>query len=331
LPRKKILILRFSSMGDVVLTSPVVRCLNEQADVEIHYLTKTVFADLLTENPHIKRVWTFDKEPDSLFSELRSQQFDHIIDLHNNLRSLKVKLALSTSWSHRPKLQTFPKLRIARFLLTQMGIDIMPKKHITELYMEAVKTLGVQYDGLGLDYFLPENTTLSQSTEFNLVNYEIFAVGATHYTKRLPTESIIKICQNRSLPIVLIGGKQEAQTGLEIAAACGSQVINLCGQVTLHQSALLVRGASTVLTHDTGMMHIAAAFGKPIISFWGSTHHQLGFWPLYSQGTDLNKSIEMADLSCRPCTKFGRANCPKGHFKCMRDLDLSQVMQTNKF
>jgi ADP-heptose:LPS heptosyltransferase len=315
-------------MGDIVLTSPVVRCLNQQADVEIHYLTKTVFADLLTSNPHLTRIWTFEKEPNHLFSQLKAERFDYIIDLHNNLRSLKVKLALKARLSHFPRVYTFPKLRIARFLLTKMGIDIMPKKHIAELYMEAVKPLGIRYDNKGLDYFLPENTTLSQSTEFKQEHYDVFAVGATHFTKRLPTESIIQICQHRALPIVLIGGKQEAETGLEVAAACGSKVINLCGQVTLHQSALLVRGARTVLTHDTGMMHIAAAFGKPILSFWGSTHHKLGFWPLYPNGIMLNTSIELADLPCRPCTKFGRTNCPKGHFKCMRALDLSPAMQT---
>jgi ADP-heptose:LPS heptosyltransferase len=322
--KKKILILRFSSMGDIVLTSPVIRCLAQQIDAEIHYLTKTVFADLVRSNPSVQKVWTFDKEPDALFAALRNEGFDYIIDLHNNLRSLKVK------WALRRPTYTFPKLRFARFMLVQFGVNMMPKAHIVERYMEAVKPLGVIYDGQGLDYFIPTDTTLVNDGLLIDGAYEVFAVGATHFTKRLPTERIITICQNRILPIVLIGGKQEAETGIEIAKACNQKVINLCGKLTLHQSALIVKHAQTVLTHDTGMMHIAAAFRKQIISFWGSTVHDLGFYPFYPDGIALDTSLQVEQLSCRPCTKFGRASCPKGHFKCMKDIDLNPIFQTQK-
>jgi ADP-heptose:LPS heptosyltransferase len=307
-------------MGDIVLTSPVVRVLAEQLQAEVHYLTKTTYTDLVITNPHIHQVWTFDKEPDHLFSALRRERFDRVIDLHNNLRSLRVKLSLM-----RPVF-TFPKYRLARTLLMSARINLMPKLHVVQRYLRAVEPLGVKDDGKGLDYFIPMDTTLPQSAVFKAERYEVFAVGATHFTKRLPTERIIAICQHRTLPVVLIGGKQEEQAGAQITTACGAKVINLCGQLSLHQSALLVRDAHTVLTHDTGMMHIAAAFQKPIISFWGSTHSVLGFWPWYRDGmSGLNQSFEMVDLACRPCTPYGRAACPKGHFHCMRKLDLTKL------
>ncbi len=308
-------------MGDVVLTSPVIRALFQQVHAEVHYLTKSAFAGILEANPYVHKVWSFEREPDGLFSELRKERFDAVIDLHNNLRSLKVRLALG-----RPT-HVFPKCRIARELFVHTGLDLLPKTHIVERYMQAVSRLGVQYDGLGLDYFIPPHTTLPQSVVLEAGRYEAFAVGATHYTKRLPTARIIEVCQHRTLQVVLIGGKQEEATGAEIAAACGDKVLNLCGRLSLHQSALCVHRAATVLTHDTGMMHIAAAFRKPIISFWGSTHRRLGFWPLYPAGSDLNTSYEVVGLRCRPCTKFGRAHCPKGHFKCMNDIDLSPLHQ----
>jgi ADP-heptose:LPS heptosyltransferase len=322
--RKKVLILRFSSMGDVVLTSPVIRALYQQANTEVHLLTKSAFGSIFQANPYVSKVWTFDREPDHLFAALRSEQFDEVIDLHANLRSFKVSLAL------RRPITVFPKYRIARELLVHTGINLMPKNHIVDRFMQAVAHLGVHYDGKGLDYFIPPETTLPQSPVLEAEQYEVFAVGATHFTKRLPTDRIIEICTHRRLPIVLIGGKQEIPTGQAIATACRTQVLDLCGQLSLHQSALCVRNAATVLTHDTGMMHIAAAFSRPIFSFWGSTHPNLGFWPLYPQGVHQNTSLENTNLSCRPCTKFGRSACPKGHFKCMRELDLSPVLQSTQ-
>jgi ADP-heptose:LPS heptosyltransferase len=307
-------------MGDIVLTSPVVRCLKEQTGAEIHFLTKTSFAEICASSPYITRIWSFDKEPDQLFEALRQEQFDEVIDLHNNLRSLKVKWALGV------RCHTFPKYRIAHFFLTRLGINLLPPSHIVERYMMAVEHLGVTYDQRGLDYFIPTDTTLSHSEVFGLSGYEVFAVGATHYTKRLPTERIIEICNARKTVVVLIGGDQELPAGRQIAESCGpKKVINLCGSLTLHQSALVVKDAQAVLTHDTGMMHIAAALRKPIYSFWGSTHHVLGFWPLYPAHMDKNISLATENLGCRPCTKFGRASCPKGHFKCMRNLDIHIV------
>ena len=315
----KILVLRFSSIGDIVLTTPVVRCLKKQLGAEIHFLTKTTFVPILEANPYIDQVFSFQKEITSqMVQHLKSARYDYIIDLHHNLRSLRLKLALG-----RPT-RSFDKLNWEKWLLVHFKMDRMPPGHIVDRYMATVKNLGVEYDGEGLDYFVPESENLR---DFELPNqpFVSLVLGATHATKRLPTEKIIEICQHIDQPIVLLGGKAEQYAGERIAQAAGSHVLNLCAQLSLHQSALVIYASSKVITHDTGLMHIAAALRKPIISVWGSTVPKFGMWPFYPTGMDLNTSVEVLGLGCRPCSKIGFDQCPKGHFKCMHDIEVQQV------
>jgi ADP-heptose:LPS heptosyltransferase len=310
----KILVLRFSSIGDIVLTSPVLRCLKKQLSAEVHFLTKSAFAPILEANPYIDKVHSFQKEiPADLRNELKLEQFDQVIDLHHNLRTLRLKLVLG-----RPA-HSFDKLNWEKWLLVNFGINKMPPVHIVDRYMDTVKHLGVTYDNEGLDYFIPPTENLDH-IELPQTPFISFAIGATHATKRLPEEKIIEICRQSAQPIVLLGGKTEQTVGERIAEAIGPKVLNLCAQLSLHQSALVAQKSSKVITHDTGLMHIAAALRKPIISVWGSTVPQFGMWPLYPTGMDLNTSVEVKGLHCRPCSKIGFDVCPKGHFKCMREV-----------
>lgn len=310
----KILVLRFSSIGDIVLTSPVMRCLKKQTGAEIHYLTKHTFAPILEANPYIDQVFTFQKEIHSdLIASLKGENYDQIIDLHHNLRSLRLKLSLG-----RPS-YSFDKLNWEKWLLVNLKINRMPDLHIVDRYLDTVRHLGVKYDGQGLDYFIPPEENLNE-VALPSSPFIAFAIGATHATKRLPEGKIIELCQKMEQPIVLLGGKTEQATGERIAQSMGPQVINLCAKLSLHQSALVAKAATKVVTHDTGLMHIAAALRKPILSIWGSTVPQFGMWPFYPTGLDLNTSMEVSGLSCRPCSKIGFDHCPKGHFKCMRDL-----------
>ncbi len=311
----KILVLRFSSIGDIVLTSPVVRCLKKQLGAEIHYLTKTAFAPIWEENPYIDKVFSFPTEiTTELTTQLRAEAYDQVIDLHHNLRSLRLKRALG-----RPA-HSFDKLNWEKWLLVRFKIDRMPDTHIVQRYMDTVRHLGVEYDGQGLDYFIPDS---AQNLPFALPTQDFiaFAIGATHATKRLPEEKIIEICQRQTQAVVLLGGKSEQSIGTRIAAAAGPHVINLCAQLSLHQSAWVAKKSQVVFTHDTGLMHIAAALQKPIVSFWGSTVPEFGMWPFYPNGLNLNTTVEVKGLRCRPCSKIGFDRCPKGHFKCMREID----------
>lgn len=316
----KILVLRFSSIGDIVLTTPVIRCLKKQLGADIHYLTKKPFASILEANPYCNKVFTFEKElKPNLVSSLQSENYDWVIDLHHNLRSLRLK------WSLGKPARSFNKLNLEKWLLVNTGWNLLPDRHIVDRYMDTVSHLGVQYDGEGLDYFIPPEVTLSEGI-LPETPFVAFAIGATHATKRLPEDKIVAICQSLSQPVVLLGGNAEAEEGRRIAEASGAHVVNLCGRLNLHQSALVAQQSERVITHDTGLMHIAAALQKPIISVWGSTVPAFGMYPFYPTGMQKNTSMEVLGLSCRPCSKIGHAECPKGHFRCMQNQDVTTIL-----
>lgn len=320
----KILLLRFSSIGDIVLTTPVARCLKKQLGAEVHFLTKKAFGPLLSPSPYIDRVFTFEKEIDEVLPLLKAGHYDLIVDLHHNLRSLRLKLALG-----RPA-RSFDKLNFEKWLLVNLKVNRMPDVHIVQRYLSTVSHLGVRDDGEGLDYFIPPEEEVVVSDFSALLsegNYIAFVLGATHATKRLPFDKMIEICRNLDQPVVLLGGKSEQATGDRIL---GSNVVNLCGRLSLHQSASFVRQAGKVLTHDTGLMHIAAAFRKKIVSVWGNTVPSFGMYPFYPTGIHLNTSIEVEGLSCRPCSKIGFDTCPKGHFRCMNDISVPAIIAALK-
>jgi ADP-heptose:LPS heptosyltransferase len=153
-------------------------------------------------------------------------------------------------------------------------------------------------------------------------------IGAAHATKRLPTEQLIALC--RQLPqvaVVLLGGPEDKDTGAHIAQVAGAHVINACGGFRLHQSADLVRQSAVVVTHDTGLMHIAAALHRPIVTIWGNTVPELGMYPYLPSGAPAYRGFEVAGLPCRPCSKIGHAACPRGHFDCMAQQDIPQIAQ----
>jgi lipopolysaccharide heptosyltransferase II len=313
---KKILIIRFSSIGDIVLTTPVIRCVKQQLeDCEIHYLTKRSFKSILENNPYITKLHLIEKDVNEVIDDLRKENFDHIIDLHNNLRSLQVKLKL------RKPSTSFKKMNFKKWLIVRFKARNIFLPHVVERYLDAAKKLNIKNDNKGLDYFIPhtDEITLSTLPLSHQKGYIAFVIGAKHYTKQLPTEKIISICKKLNSPIVLLGGKEDADRAAAIQAAVGENIFNACGKFNLNQSASFVKQAIKVISHDTGLMHIAAAFNKEIISVWGNTVPAFGFTPyLPAKGS---KIVEVKDLPCRPCSKIGYAKCPQGHFKCMRDID----------
>ena len=323
----KILLLRFSSIGDIVLTSPVARCLKQQLGAEVHFLTKKSFAALLEPNPYLDRIFFFEKKLGKVLPELRQEKYDWVIDLHGNLRSLRVK------WTLRRPSRTFDKLNLKKWMLVKFGLNLLPDQHIVDRYLKTVQHLGVEYDGLGLDYFIPESEEIqvsSLSPDLEVNAYVVFNLGANHATKRLPEDKIIEICQQVERPVVLLGGNAEADTGAKVAAVCGVNVVNCCGMLSLHQSASVVRQAAKIITHDSGMMHVAAACQKDIVSIWGNTVPQFGMYPLYPNGENRDTRMEVSGLSCRPCSKIGYSRCPKGHFRCMREQDIPAIVMALK-
>ncbi|MEL6717583.1 MAG: glycosyltransferase family 9 protein, partial [Bacteroidota bacterium] len=287
---------------------------------ELHFLTKRSYASILEPNPYVDQVWTIEKRVGEVKAKLQAENFDYLIDLHHNIRSRQVK------WALKAKTFTFDKINWQKWLMVNFKINHLPNIHIVDRYLEPATKLGVKNDGKGLDYFVPKDQEVNISAQFQIQEkYIAFVIGAAHATKRLPGEKIIEICRQIELPILLLGGPAEAQKGQLIAAQSGLHVINTCGKLKLHQSASVVRQAYKVITHDTGMMHIAAAFHKEILSLWGNTIPEFGMYPYYGNQRDRNTTFEVQNLSCRPCSKIGHETCPKGHFKCMQLQEVDAI------
>mgnify|MGYP000656386034 CR=1 FL=1 len=317
---KKFLIIRFSSIGDIVLTTPVVRCLRKKyPNAQIHYLTKVAFAPIVQANPNIDKVFAIEKSTKSVVEKLKKEGYHHIIDLHKNLRSKKVIMALGV------KATSFPKLNVEKFLMVKFKMNRLPKIHIVDRYFEAVKSLGVNNDKEGLDFFIPEQEKIAAK---NLPpQYNALVIGAAHKTKSLTTPQLIKIAKESILPVLLIGGKKETEIANEITKVVGENAINTCGEYNLYQSASVIQQASCVITPDTGMMHIASAFNKKIISVWGNTIPAFGMYPYMPQQPNAFKIFEVKELSCRPCSKIGYDECPKRHLKCILDIDVDGIVK----
>jgi ADP-heptose:LPS heptosyltransferase len=323
----KFLVIRFSSIGDIVLTTPVIRCLKKQVPGSvIHYLTKKSFSSILESNPYIDQLYFLEDDLSFLVEKLQEENYDAVIDLHNNMRTLRVKRAL------KKKSFSFEKLNVQKWLMTNLKWDFLPNIHIVDRYLDTVSSFGVVNDGAGLDYFIRAGqelqiTKLPRSFQDGYVGV---VTGAAHATKRIPLEQLKRICISIDLPIVLLGGKEDRETGDVLASLNPERIFNACGVFTINESASLVKQARVILTPDTGLMHIAAAFQKPIVAVWGNTIPQFGMYPYSGHFLLPYVNMEVPNLACRPCSKIGYDACPKKHFRCMLDQDVSEICSAIK-
>lgn len=323
---KKILIVRFSSIGDIVLTTPVIRAIHNLVErPEIHFITKKQYKDTVENNPNIDKVYTFEKEITEVIHSLKSEGYDLLIDLHSNLRSKRLKLLLGVPSAR------FSKLNFQKWLLVQFKYNRLPKMHIVERYLQPLLDHGIVYDGKGLDYFITDQDrkVLSQLPKHFQNGYHTLVVGGTHFTKQIPLDMLVEIAKGSSLPMVILGGPNDIEKAQSIENELGDKVWNACGTFSLNESAALIESCNKVVTSDTGLMHIASAFQKEILSLWGNTIPEFGMYPLLPEGMDAkNKIFQVNDLKCRPCSKIGFDHCPKKHFKCMLDINLDEVIGT---
>ncbi len=295
---QKLLILRFSSIGDIVLTTPVIRaCKNQLKNTEIHFVCKKSFRIVLEQNPYIDKLHVFEKDIKEIYSELKAENFDVIVDLHNNLRSLRLKGFLGT------KNYTFKKLNLRKLVtVISKRSNWLPDVHIVQRYLQAVEALGVKDDGKGLDYFIPLNEQQIPKPFVLPKQFIALVVGGSYFTKKIPEQKLNEICAISKLPLVFLGAKEDAEIGRALSKTF-PQHLNLCGELSLHQSAFVIRESAWVISSDTGLMHIASAFNKKIISVWGNTIPEFGMGPYLPQSE--NKILENKNLSCRPCSKLG--------------------------
>jgi len=286
-PHKKALVIRFNAIGDIVLTT------------------------------HITKVWKFSNNLSELMSELKKESFDCVIDLHNNIRSKKVSSGLDAE-VHR-----FKKDRVADWMLTKLSIGKYQKDHIVQRFLKVIEPLGIKVDNPQPAFCFSE----SKKADLTLPeNYMAIAVGAAWKTKQIPTDKIVNIIQqSKWKEIVLVGGPDDEATAQEICESTHKPIKNLVGQLSISDSARVIQQAEILLSGDTGMMHIAAALETPIVAVFASTHPLLGYVP-YAESSNY-EIVQNNALSCRPCTKQGKKACPKGHFKCMIDLDYTDLVR----
>ena len=311
---KKVLIIRFSSIGDIILTTPVLRCINQQLGVEVHYLTKKSFSGLLQHNPHVDALHCIDKEIGAeLIDKLKAEQFDFLVDLHGNWRSLRIKKALGV-----PS-KTFAKLNLQKWLLIHLGIDLMPRQHVADRYINTLAHLGVSNDHKGLDYFMAPETSVDVDLNKPFIAWSI---GGSFTPKKLAAAQVADVCNKMDVPVYLLGGPKEVDEAEAIIEACGQPNIkSFCGKLSLDQTALLIKKSKVLLSNDTGLMHIGAAFKKSIVSFWGCTKPSLGFAP-YAAASD---SVEIiSNISKRPCSKHGKS-CKHKSLGCIKFIDSKDI------
>jgi ADP-heptose:LPS heptosyltransferase len=283
-------------------------------------LTKERNADLLQANPYIDKIQLLGDSLSETIQNLQTENYDYVIDLHNNLRSLRVKLALRT------KHFSYNKLNIRKLLLTQFRLNTMPEGHIVDRNLATLRFFKIENDGVGLEHFIPVADEIPEDAlpETFRKGYIALVLAGTYATKRLPVEKYKKLITENAYPFLLLGGKSERKSAEQIVSWNTENVLDFTGKLRINQSASLVKKAHLVITNDTGLMHIAAAFHRKTLTVWGNTSPELGMYP-YQPATG-SKMLEVKDLSCHPCSKLGYHQCPKKHFKCMNDIPENQII-----
>jgi len=300
------------------LTTPVIRCIQQQWKAEIHFLTKSAFVPVIEKNPHIFRIHAFEK---TNIANLREIGFDHVFDLQKNRKSGLLCAGLGV------KRTTFDKLNIRKWILVNAKLNFLPEKHLVDRYFDALAPFGIQNDGWGCEFYIDQDKLNPEITGLHETPYDVIVLGAAHATKRISLQKAMEILLLQRRKTLLIGGNDV----VDMAAILKKEfpdLINFTGRANLHESAFLLRHAKLVYTGDTGMMHVAAAFQKKIVVLWGSTVPDFGMYPYYGHNNkDQSLYIENSEVGCRPCSKLGYAACPKGHFDCMEKsvLDINAI------
>ena len=308
----KVLVIRFSSIGDVVLTSPILRCLKKQQNCTVHYVIKKNYLQVLENNPYVDRFHSVDRSVNEIIPDLKKERFDFVFDLQNNLNSFRIKRKIKSVYF------TVNKKNWQKFLLIYFRWNVL-NDHVVDRYFECISKAGFHNDHKGLDYHLPPGLSVDYDVS---QSFAVWCLGASHHKKKLTKDQIIEVCNGMTSPIVFVGGPNEKSLAEEILKkTTHSSVTNLCGSISLHESAYLVKKSAFVLTNDTGIMHIAAAYQKKIISFWGCTKPSIGFAPLIDQ--EKSKTL-LSKKSNYPCSKHGKY-CRYGCSGCIKDIHPREI------
>lgn len=340
----KILIIRFSSLGDVVLATLLIRLLRENfPEATLDFLVRQEFAELLQNNPKIDHLFEFDIKHGfqglrQLKKDLKKKNYDVILDIHNNLRSRYLCLGIGGMFA-RTRVLRIRKQKFARFLLVKFKINLYHRIYgrviaVWEKYLRTAQPLLREKEsGEGKrEIFLSEKAEKKakkiQTQLLGNKDYITIAPGAKHFTKRWPAEFywelIDRIYQETKIKSVLIGDNNDVAIAEKFLQHCAADaVISLAGQLSIQETAAVIKNSELLISNDSGLMHVADALAVPLIALFGSTVEELGFFPVSSEAT----VIQNNGLYCRPCSHIGRSYCPEEHFRCMREVTPEMVWQ----
>ncbi len=337
----KTLIIRLSSVGDVVLSSPLVRALHARyPDCRIDFLVKAEYADLVRFNPHVAHVLQFPGggtlgDLVRLRRTVISSRYDLIIDIHDSIRSRFLSAGAGT-------VTRVNKRKFARTLLVNFKLDVYDRcggaPDVAARYLEALLPWGVPDDGGGPELFFPSevNASVERLLGAERLPSGTMCIGvcpcARHGNKMWPAErfaeSAGRLSERHGLPILLFGGGDEREMCGAIEsiinrARPSARVLNLAGRLSLLETACAMDRCAVVLANDTGLMHIAEARGVPLVAVFGPTVREFGFFPRGARSA----VVELSGLACRPCTHIGLPRCPLGHFRCMKEIPADRVIE----
>lgn len=308
---KKILIIRLSSLGDILLTTPLIRTIKKKyPQTQIDFMLKEEYFDLLKNNPYINKILPYSKETSNhpIIQSSNHSEYDLIIDLQNNLRSRRITSKLN---SHTVR---FKKYSLRKFLFVKTKINLMKK--LPSIPVRYAETIGLELDNEGVEIISDKQPNKNLVGLENLVG---ICPGAKHFTKRYPIEFHKELCKlllEKNFNVVLFGGKIDKSICAEISDEI-PQVINLQNEDDILQTVSDMKLCDTIICNDSGLMHVASSLNKKLIAIFGSTVKEFGFMPYNCKNFII---VENQDLNCRPCSHIGRASCPKSHFKCMKEL-----------
>ncbi len=329
-PIESILVIRISSLGDVLLTTPLVRQLRRAfSEARIDMVVDTAFAEVYAHNPHISTLWRYDRQL-SLKQRWRWRQrlpaYDCIIDLQRNFHAAVLR------WRKGKRVRKVHKDRLRKLIAVYTPWN--PYTHIVPIpqrYRQALGTCLPPDDGEGLELWLPEerNHQYYPPAVHRQVPEPLVAVapGAKHFTKRWSPTAFATLVQQMyevmGMRTVLIGGEEDRRRCEAIALQVPDAALaGIECHRSLYATARIVDHVRMVISNDSAAVHIAAARRKPVVVLYGSTIPAFGFLPYRVPF----RVCEVKGLSCRPCTHYGRPACPKKHFACMRQLSVTDVL-----
>lgn len=316
---KNLLIVRLSSLGDILLTTPVIRAIKTSfPDIKIDFLLREEYYDLLRHNPHLENLITVTNDKTYLKSlkyQICIKNYDLVIDLQNNFRSLSLLRCYGSS------VVTFKKGNLDKFLLVNFKINrLKDRKPIPVRYAQSVE--GLNLDDKGIELYTKKTAIKTLETNEYFIG---LCPGSRHYTKMWPEEYFIELGQQleeNNYRVILFGGIEDIMLCKRIVSNLTS-AINLCNDNDILQTAADMKRCTAVYCNDSGLMHVATAVDVPVLAFFGSTVREFGFSPYNAK----NLILENNSLTCRPCTHIGRSRCPKNHFRCMKEISPQQAFQ----